>query len=133
MLYNYLLSVKNEFTFNLFLEEFDEPSSRVENSFDSEEEKRVEVSIIIQPLLIYLFVIRFIYFKQVLYFRLLIIYFVQEEDDEYDPDGRKKKRGKKRKAKSDSKKEKKRKKRKRGGDSAEVFVLIKSHLKFVNI
>jgi len=29
------------------LEEFDEPSSRVENSFDSEEEKRVEVSIII--------------------------------------------------------------------------------------
>lgn len=28
----------------LLLEEGDEPSSRVENSFDSEEEKRVEVS-----------------------------------------------------------------------------------------
>lgn len=27
----------------LFTEEYDEPSSRVENSFDSDEEKRVEV------------------------------------------------------------------------------------------
>lgn len=47
MLFNYQVCVENEFTFYLFLEEFDEPSSRVENSFDSEEEKRVEVSIII--------------------------------------------------------------------------------------
>lgn len=37
--------LENQLTFYLFLEEYDEPSSRVENSFDSEEEKRVEVSI----------------------------------------------------------------------------------------
>lgn len=45
-MFKFHLLKKNVYLFYmlLFSEEYDEPSSRVENSFDSEEEKRVEVS-----------------------------------------------------------------------------------------